>query len=152
MPIDSSVLNCSDNIDVHGSLFSNVRKIWDSRRGYLLAHFNNNGLVSKVDQIRLLLQYCSVDILALGETKLDESICSGLVSVRGYDPRGQIALAIVLECVYIFLSIYVVQKFLLFNIISQVLENWKVFLLKWSFVVEKDLLLAVCIVHLRRVL
>ena len=85
MPIDSSVLNCSDNIDVHGSLFSNVRKIRDPHRGYLLAHLNINGLVSKVDQIRLLLQYCSVDILALDETKVDESICSGIVRVRGYN-------------------------------------------------------------------
>ena len=42
--------------------------------GLKCAHINVNGLVSKLDEIKLLLQETKIDILAITETHLCETI------------------------------------------------------------------------------
>ena len=44
-----------------------------------------NSLVKHIDEIRVLLSEFSVDILAINETKLDESIKSSELHIPGYE-------------------------------------------------------------------
>ena len=50
-----------------------------------MASLNINGLSTHVDELRVYLATNDIDILAINETKLDESIMEGEVNICGYD-------------------------------------------------------------------
>ena len=62
--------------------------------GLKCAHINVNGLVSKLDEIKLLLQETKIDILAITETHLCETITTEEIAIDGHlsarnDRKGQ---------------------------------------------------------------
>ena len=56
-----------------------------AKRGFKMACLNINSLVKHVDELRVLLAEFSIDILAINETKLDESINSSELHISGYE-------------------------------------------------------------------
>ena len=67
-----------------------------------IASLNINGLSTHVDELRVYLATNDIDILAINETKLDESIREGEVNICGYDSvrrdRKKGGLGVVLLC------------------------------------------------------
>lgn len=55
------------------SSLSNASSFLPAKRGFKMACLNINSLVKHIDELRVLLSDFSVDILAINETKLDES-------------------------------------------------------------------------------
>lgn len=53
-------------------------------KGFKLGLLNINGLLTHIDQLRMLLTDYKFDVLAINETKLDSTINDGLVRVNGY--------------------------------------------------------------------
>ena len=51
-----------------------------------MASLNGNGLRSHIDEIKLLLNDLEINILALNETKLDESINRQITEIAGFKP------------------------------------------------------------------
>lgn len=56
-----------------------------SHQGLRMASLNINGPSTHVDELRVYLATNDIDILAINETKLDESIMEGEVNICGYD-------------------------------------------------------------------
>ena len=54
-------------------------------RGFKIAGLNINSLTKHIDELRILLDDYSIDILSLNETKLDESIKSCELHIPGYE-------------------------------------------------------------------
>ena len=56
-------------------------------RGLKVLHLNVNGLLAKIDQIRLLLTKtgCNTHILQISESHLDDSVPDSLIDVYGYN-------------------------------------------------------------------
>ena len=50
-----------------------------------MAFLNINGLSTHVDELGVYLATNDIDILAINETKLDESIMEGEINIGGYD-------------------------------------------------------------------
>ena len=75
-----------DNAVHSGSsgLFS-VTNFLPAKRGFKMACLNINSLVKHVEELRVLLSEFSIDILAINETKLDESIKSSELHISGYE-------------------------------------------------------------------
>ena len=53
-------------------------------RGLKIGMLNINGLLSHIDQLRFLMTDIQFDILAINESKIDNSCSNGLVSIPGY--------------------------------------------------------------------
>ena len=73
--------------EVHAvnSSLSNASSFLPAKRGFRMACLNINSLVKHIDELRVLLSEFSVDILAINETKLDESIKSSELHLPGYE-------------------------------------------------------------------
>ena len=54
------------------------------RKGITIASLNVNSLLLHIDEIRMLVNELGIHILAINETKLDNSIDDSLVSIAGY--------------------------------------------------------------------
>ena len=54
-------------------------------RGFKLASLNITSLPKHIDELRILLADRSIDILAINETRLDDSILDREVHILGYD-------------------------------------------------------------------
>lgn len=54
-------------------------------RGLSIAHININGIYTKRNQIKLLLEETDIDILAVSETHLHSGIDDGEITVEGYE-------------------------------------------------------------------
>ena len=54
-------------------------------RGLKMAHLNINGLLSKLDFIKIMLSESKFDIFAISESKLDASIHDNEIKIDGYD-------------------------------------------------------------------
>lgn len=74
--------DCVTNVPLHLHLNS---YLWN--RGLKILQLNVNGLLGKVDQIRLLLSEtgCNTHIFQVSESHLDESISDSLINVCGYN-------------------------------------------------------------------
>ena len=85
--LDSLTLPESVENEVHAvsSSLSNASSFLPAKRGFKMACLNINSLVKHVDELRVLLSEFSVDILAINETKLDESIKSSELHIPGYE-------------------------------------------------------------------
>ena len=53
--------------------------------GFKIAGLNINSLTKHIDELRIFLTDCSIDILSIKETKLDDSITSCEVQIPGYE-------------------------------------------------------------------
>ena len=53
--------------------------------GFKIAGLNINSLTKHIDELRILLADCSIDILSIKETKLDDSVTSFEVQITGYE-------------------------------------------------------------------
>ena len=60
------------------------RQYLRSKKGLVMASLNINGLRSHIDEIKLLLDQLEIDILALNETKLDNSIDCQITDIAGF--------------------------------------------------------------------
>ena len=67
------------------SSLSNASSFLPAKPDFKMACLNINSLVKHVDELRVLLSEFSVDILAINETKLDESIKSSELHIPGYE-------------------------------------------------------------------
>ena len=54
-------------------------------RGLKMAHLNTNGILSKLDFIKIMLSESKFDIFAISESKLDTSIHDNEIKIDGYD-------------------------------------------------------------------
>ena len=54
-------------------------------RGLKLAHLNTNGILSKIDYLRIMLHETKFDIFAVSESKLDANIHDNEIKIDGYD-------------------------------------------------------------------
>ena len=79
-----SVLDPS-NLNQYGEPITSLRSYHCSNSGVLFAHLNMNSLIAKLDWIRLILRKCSLDVLALSETKLDDSISNNFLCFEGLE-------------------------------------------------------------------
>ena len=50
-----------------------------------MAHLNINGLLSKLDFVKIMLSESKLDIFAISESKLDASIHDNEIKIDGYD-------------------------------------------------------------------
>ena len=50
-----------------------------------MAALNINSLIKLIDELKTIIQKTPLDLLAINETRLDDSICDSLVSIPGYD-------------------------------------------------------------------
>ena len=67
------------------SAFKNlVKKINSGNHGIHFAHINVNGLLHKIDEIRLLLSEPKIDILAITETHLHDNISDTDIDIDDY--------------------------------------------------------------------
>ena len=64
---------------------NNISDFIPSRRGFRIAHLNINSLTKHIDELRTLLFDYSIDIISINETKLDDTIKSCEVHIRGYE-------------------------------------------------------------------
>ena len=71
------------NIDLVDSI--NISDFLPSGRGFKITGLNINSLVKHIDELRILLDDHSIDILSINETKLDDSIKSCEVQIPGYE-------------------------------------------------------------------
>ena len=71
------------NLDLVDSI--NLSDFLPSGRGFKIAGLNINSLIKHIDELRILLDDHSVDILSINETKLDDSIKSCGVQISGYE-------------------------------------------------------------------
>ena len=62
----------------------NDYRIFPSSRGFKIAALNVNNLLAHIDEIRILLADCPLDVLAINETKLNGSNSDKEVKVPGY--------------------------------------------------------------------
>ena len=82
---DTSLLLDPSNLTQYGEPITSLRSYHCSNSGVIFAHLNINSLIAKLDWIRLILRRCSVDVLALSETKLDDSISNNFLCVEGFE-------------------------------------------------------------------
>ena len=55
-----------------------------TKKGFKFGLLNINGLLTHVDQLRIVMSENHFDILAINETKLNNSVDNSLVSLSGY--------------------------------------------------------------------
>ena len=65
--------------------FSNISYSLPPGRGFKIVGLNINSLTKHIDELRILLDDYSIDILSLNQTKLDESIKSCELHIPGYE-------------------------------------------------------------------
>ena len=53
-------------------------------KGLRIAHLNINGLHSKIDEVRVLVNRTKIDILAISESKLNSNISDGDIEIENY--------------------------------------------------------------------
>ncbi|CAB3992982.1 Hypothetical predicted protein, partial [Paramuricea clavata] len=68
----------------HNNLPEFARQISHRRNTLNIAHINIRNLRHKVDEVRLLLQICHLEILAITETHLDSKISNQQLEVENY--------------------------------------------------------------------
>ena len=62
----------------------NFKKL-DSKKGLSISLLNVNGLRSKLDDIKVLLNTSKIDILCINETKIDQNISKADLAIPGYN-------------------------------------------------------------------
>ena len=72
LPVRPGIPN--QNIDLVES--TNLSYFLPSGRGFKIAGLNINSLSKHIDELRILLADCSIDILSINKTKLDDTIKS----------------------------------------------------------------------------
>ena len=75
----------SDFILTPPSSRCNPDSIIPKGHGFKMASFNITSLLKHLDELRVLLNYNCIDLLAINETRLDGSISDQDVKVEGYD-------------------------------------------------------------------
>ena len=54
------------------------------------AHINVRGLLSKMNDVTILLQESRIDILGITESHLDKSVDDSVIKIDGHGPKGVI--------------------------------------------------------------
>lgn len=68
----------------HGCYAELTKLLSKSKNGILCAHLNVNGLVAKLDEIRLLIHECKIDVLAITETHLGDNTTNDEIYIDDY--------------------------------------------------------------------
>ena len=97
-------------------------------RGFKLASLNITSLPKHIDELRILLADRYIDILAINETRLDDSILDRKVHILGYDiirwDRNRNGGGV---CFYVRSTISTIHCVLIC-----VLINWKMYVLRYE--------------------
>ena len=72
------------NVNVKEEAFPELTKKVNSTKGLKCGHLNVNGLLSKIDQIRTLLNESKLHILAISETHLSDETSDDELSIENY--------------------------------------------------------------------
>lgn len=64
--------------------FSDLRETLISTNGLRCAHLNVNGLLNKIEQVRLLLYESKINILAISETHLSSTVSNAELEIHNY--------------------------------------------------------------------
>ena len=83
--LDHVLMNENNHTPSPTATFSNTCYSLPPGRGFKIASLNINSLTKHIDELRIILDYNSIDILSLNETKLDESIKSCELHIPGYE-------------------------------------------------------------------
>ena len=78
---------CMDKVDINHNLrTASLKNFNDLNRakGFKVVHLNVLSIVKKIDQIRLLLQGSTIDVLTISETWLRPHLHSNLVNIEGF--------------------------------------------------------------------
>ena len=59
--------------------------LFDKKKGLLICSLNAPSLLKHKVKIEMLLRENKIDILALNETKISETVCDSLISIEGYN-------------------------------------------------------------------
>ena len=63
---------------------TNGNVIPKGNKGLVIANLNTNSLIKHIDEIRIFLAQHDIDILAINESKLDNSIPDNEIRIAGY--------------------------------------------------------------------
>ena len=55
-----------------------------SKKGRKIVHLNIASLLKYLDELKILISKCPIDVITLSETHLDESICDEEIAISGY--------------------------------------------------------------------
>ena len=72
-------------IDESNNIFSDL----DCSKGLKMANLNINSLLKSIDQLRIIMQNSSIDILAINETKIDHSVSDDEISIPFRSENGK---------------------------------------------------------------
>ena len=53
--------------------------------GFKIAHINVNGIRNKTDRISFLISQLHIDIMCIGETRLNDNVTDRDINISGYD-------------------------------------------------------------------
>ena len=59
--------------------------LFDKKKGLLICSLNAPSLLKHKVEIEMLLRENKIDILALNETKISETVCDSLIIIEGYN-------------------------------------------------------------------
>ena len=64
----------------------NLLNMLNNYEGVRIASLNINSITKHIDELRLLMECKSINILAINESKIDETVLDCEVSIAGYKP------------------------------------------------------------------
>ena len=79
------VFNVKTNPKSIDSLKQDSTRLFDKKKGLLIYSLNAPSLLKHKVEIEMLLRENKIDILALNETKINETVCDSLISIEGYN-------------------------------------------------------------------
>ena len=85
IPDELSLSSTIDSSMLKGDSLEDSFSFLPRERGFKLASLNITSLPKHIDEVRILLADRSIDILAINETRLDDSILDREVHILGYD-------------------------------------------------------------------
>lgn len=83
--VGSCLINENSHTSSPTATFTNISGSLPPGRGFKIAGLNINSLTKHIDELRILLDDYSIDILSINETRLDESIESCELHIPGYE-------------------------------------------------------------------
>ena len=77
-------VSLSDSYESH-PLYNKLKSALSKHQGLSIACINVRSLLPKIDEIRLILTLCSIDVLCICESWLDDSIYDNDIACDGYN-------------------------------------------------------------------
>lgn len=85
LPSPDIDIHSSRSNDINPNIGNNVEfNTLASAKGLKMGHLNINGLLNKIDEVRILVNLLKLDIFAVSETKLDDNILDHEIMINGF--------------------------------------------------------------------